>query len=415
MDTRKQTMEMQRNNVPRGPLAGYRVLEIGGVLGSYCGKLLGDLGADVIKTELPEGAEDRRLPPFAGDLPGPERSLWHRAWNTSKRSVTLDPATTEGRELFRALAGSSDAVIDACPPGHLVSLGLGYEALASENRGLVVTSVTPFGQDGPYADFQWNDFLGMAMSGLMAGCGYKDLPPSGGSVPYLAVQGAAMRAAEGTLAALWARETLGEGQHVDVSMQEAMVFGLEAQLYTPVFRETIPVWMTRDLPTRGVTFPYQCTDGFVLMVWAYHVQGMIALLEGEGGAGALSEPRWLEPGYLSENQKEADGIVTEFTRTRTRDEVLELAQRHGIPSGALNDARDLVEDPQLHARDFFQRVVDEELGREIATPRPPYLLSETPAVAGRPPRLGEHNVEVYVGELGVTPATLSALRYSGAI
>ncbi len=406
---------MHDNGPCPGALTGYRALELGGTLGSYCGKLLADLGADVIKAEPPSGCPDRSLPPFWGDAPGAERSLWHLALNTGKRSVTLNAESAEGREALRALASRASAVIDAFPPGYADTIGLGSRDLRSRFPHLIVTSITGFGLDGPYARYKAPDIVGMAMSGLMNSCGYKDMAPSGGHTPFLAIQAAGIRAAEGTLAALWDREATGLGQHVEVSMQEVLSFGLDAQVYSTAFPMAIPPWMKRQGNYRGVITPYPCKDGWILLVWLYHVEKLVELLAEEGMEHDLREQKWLDPTYTVPNQPHVDAIIEAFTTRFTKNEVMQRAQRWGIPAGSLNDSADLYSDPQLQARQFFVPVRHDASNRTIAYPRAPYVMSATPVRTLRAPKLGEHNAEIFSGELGFTAEQLSALRANGAI
>ncbi len=406
---------MARQKNTKGALAGYRILELGDTLGSYCGKLLADLGADVMKIEPPTGCPDRSLPPFWGDVPGPERSLWYLALNTNKRSVTLNLDTADGRHAFKALASGANGIVASYPPGHLDRVGLGYEVLAKAFPHLVVTCVTGFGLDGPYAGYKAPDIVGMAMSGLMYSCGYKDMAPSGGYSSFLALQAAGTRAAEGTLVALWDQERTGLGQRVEVSMQEVLSFGLDAQAYSTAFPMAIPPWMQRPGNARGVMSPYPCRDGWILLVWLYHVEALVELLAEEGMEHDLRDPKWLDLAYTVPNQPHVDAIITAFTRGRPKDEVMQRAQKWGIPAGSLNNTADLFTDPQLQARQFFVPVDHPEAGRVVAYPRPPYSMSATPTRTQRAPRLGEHNAEVYVGELGLTRQLLCSLRAGGAL
>ena len=160
---------------PLGPLTNLRVLELANEKGEFCGKLMGDLGADVIKVEPPGGETTRAVGPFLNDIPHPDRSLsfWH--YNTSKRGITLNLKTREGQELFRRLAESADVILETFPPGYLGSLGLGYEDLVPANPKLILCSLTPFGQTGPWRDYMSSDLAHMAAGGQMASCGYDEV------------------------------------------------------------------------------------------------------------------------------------------------------------------------------------------------------------------------------------------------
>ena len=209
------------NSEPALPLSGYRVLDLAGPMGVYCGKLMADMGADVIKVEPPGGDPMREIGPFIDGRPGPERSLYWLHFNTNKRSVTLDINTPEGAAVLRRLARESDALLETGAPGYMDSLGLGYESLAGDAPGLVYASITPFGQTGPYRDFKGSDLVGFAMGGYMYVTGWPDTPPNKlwGSQAYHTVSN---RAYIAILLALYHRMMTGQGQYIDVSMQEAV-------------------------------------------------------------------------------------------------------------------------------------------------------------------------------------------------
>ena len=217
-----------------GPLAGIRVLELADEKGQYCGKLMADLGADVIKIEPPGGQHTRSIGPFLADSPNRERSLsfWH--YNTSKRGVTLNLDNPEGRRLFQDLVRTADVVLESHPPGHLPSLGLGYEDLSQLNPALIMCSLTPFGQTGPWRDYLSSDLLHLAAGGQMASSGYdhEDVPdappiaPGGGNAWHIGGHYAYI----GILAALYYRDMTGEGQYIDASIHEACALTTEGAI-----------------------------------------------------------------------------------------------------------------------------------------------------------------------------------------
>ena len=242
-----------------------RVLDLAGEIGQYCTKLLADLGADVIKIEPPSGDPVRDLPPFYHDEADRQKSLYWLNLNTSKRSVTLDLEQPEGRRLFERLVATADIVVESFEPGYLDGLGLGYEGLARIRPDVILTSVTGFGQTGPHAHYKAPDIVGVAMAGIMWLAGDPQDPPN---VPPWR-QGfisASIIAAAGTLMALYHRDIHGEGQHVDVSMQEALSIAQETAMQS---------WdMLQSLRNRAgergmipVNFPgigaYECKDGYV--------------------------------------------------------------------------------------------------------------------------------------------------------
>ena len=207
---------------PDSPLGPYRVLDLteGGV--NWAGRLLSDMGADVIKVEPPGGSPTRNRGPFYQDEPHPERSLYWTAYNLNKRGVTLDLERPEGQDLFTRLAATSDFILESSTPGTMRDLGLGYEQMSALNPGIIYTSITPFGQSGPYARYKTTDMALWAMGGALYVCGDGDRPPARVSVPQAEHQGGAQGAA-GSLIALFARHATGEGQHVDISIQAAVI------------------------------------------------------------------------------------------------------------------------------------------------------------------------------------------------
>ena len=201
-----------------GPLSPYRVLDLTDEKGLLCGKILADYGADVIKVEPPDGSSARKLGPFYNETPDPERSLLWFAYNANKRGITLDLEREDGRELFKKLVTTADIVLESFSPGYMKDQGLGYDDLCNIKSDLVLTSLTPFGQHGPYQDFQGSDLVGWSMGGFTYLTGDQDRPPIQISFPQAYVTGAS-EAAVGTMVALYHRDISGEGQHVDVSIQ----------------------------------------------------------------------------------------------------------------------------------------------------------------------------------------------------
>ena len=216
-------MSQQENS--GGFLSGYRALDLTDEKGLLCGKVLGDLGADVIKIERPGGDPARNLGPFYKDTPDPEKSLFWFYTNLNKRGITLNLDTPDGRDIFRRLIKAADFVIESFEPGYLASLGLGYPDLEKVNPAIIMTSITAFGQSGPYAHYKATDVELMAMSGLMRAFGDPDRPPVRVSQPQ-AFFLSSMHGVVGSLLAHYYRQSTGEGQQVDVSCQEAVIRAL---------------------------------------------------------------------------------------------------------------------------------------------------------------------------------------------
>ncbi|MBM3946679.1 MAG: CoA transferase [SAR202 cluster bacterium] len=419
-------------------LGDIRVLDLADAKGVYCGKLLADLGADVIRIEPPAGDSLRSLPPFYHDQPHPERSLYWFHFNTNKRGVTLDLERADGRALFQRLVATADIVIETYPPGWLAERGAGFAELVDLNPGLIVTSITPYGQWGPYSDFKGSDLTSLAMSGVLTLAGMPSDPPNRlwGSQAY---HMASVQAAVGTLMALYERELSGRGQHVDVSMQEAAAMAQEtAQLQFDIkglIRRR--AGGRRSLPASGV---YECGDGHVfLSIIAGHGatwDDMLAWMASEDKAGDLLEPQWQEtiavvndfrslmslvvdPQKLNERLEQfhhVDGLVEAFLRPHTKKELYDGGQSRRIMIVPISSPADLVASEQLAALGFFQQVTHAELQATLTYPGGPYHLSATPwGIRRRAPLLGEHNDEVYSKELGLPAHELTLLKAAGAI
>jgi crotonobetainyl-CoA:carnitine CoA-transferase CaiB-like acyl-CoA transferase len=396
-----------------GPLAHYKVVDLTSEEGQFCGRMLAGLGADVIKIEPPGGDPVRHIGPWYHGQESPETSLRWFALNVGKRSVTLDLDSDRGRDLLLRLTETADAIIESFPPGHLDELGLGYAVLRSRNPRLVLTSISAYGQDGPYRDRPWADITVLAMSGLLSLSGDPDRPPLRMSTPQSFFH-ACMQATIGTLLALYARAESGEGQHVDVSAQEALTMSLEGP--GPV----VNAWrMAGEVqrrqgryrePAPGFRFPVvlPCKDGYIAVasILGAALPTWLAALEEDGMAGDLGDERWrtasfagtVQPGQWVPSPADMDHvyeIVTAWTRSHTKAELAEAARRHQFLAGSQNTVVDILESEQLRARRFFQAVEHPELGGSITYPGAPFRMSRTPWRSGpRPPLLGEHTTEV---------------------
>ncbi|MFC1971759.1 CaiB/BaiF CoA transferase family protein, partial [Chloroflexota bacterium] len=403
-------------------LGSCRVLDLTNERAFLCGKILGDFGADVIKIEPPGGEPGRNTGPFYQDIIDPEKSLSWFALNTSKRGITLNIETDEGRQILKRLVKTADFVIESFEPGYMDSLGLGYPVLEEINLRIIMTSISPFGQTGPYAHYKASDMTLTAMGGFMYTCG----EPDPGSIYRISVPQsylvASLHGAMGSMMAYYYRETSGEGQHLDISIQEATIY-LAANV--PELWDTYKVNGNRGgfglvrprpdplgpLVTRWV---YPCKDGYVnLMVGggSQHglVKSMIALLElaeQEGMAGDLKDYDWSSYDSTKITQEEVhriEKVLMSFIRTKTKQELYDAAVEKSIILVPLQSVKDILESPQLAARDYFVQVYHPELGETITYPGAPVKLSEAPwKISRRAPLIGEHNSEIYEQELGVS-------------
>jgi benzylsuccinate CoA-transferase BbsE subunit len=413
-------------------LKPYRVLDLTHAIGWTCGKLLVDLGADVVKIEPPGGDFDRRIGPFYRDEPHPERSLAWFAAHTNKRGITLNLERVDGQALWLMLAREADFVVESFPPGFMDQRGIGFRQLSVRNPHLIWTSITPFGQTGPYAHYRASDIVGMAMGGLMYVCGAADRPPVR-LRPSQAYLHAGLQAAVATLLAHHYRVRSGEGQFIDVSMQHAVSWTvIPTRQYWDLDRLLTERGGTARAfgdQLRRIIFP--CQDGHVALMGVMNPREwgpMVEWLASHGMAEDLIDASWAilvehaGPGPLTqaaltdEELAHVYGVLSRFFLKHTKAELSEEAQRRRIILFPVHTAHDLLEHPQLTARNFFRSLEHPELGKTLCYPGAPYQLSETPwQLRRRAPLIGEHNEAIYGGELGLSRAELAVLMAAGAI
>ena len=400
-------------------LPPYRVLDLSGPEAVFCGKLLADYGADVVRVEPPGGDPSRNKGPFAGDESGVERSLYFLFYNTNKRSITLDLSSQRGRQLFRRLAADADVVVESFAPGHLDSLGLGYQALREANPGLVMASVTPFGQTGPWRDYQSTDLVALAASGFMQITGEPDGPPMRQGNDQSHFPGA-QYAAAAILAALYHRDLAGgEGQYIDVSLQEALI-----TYYTDAHPAL--AWMqlgqnvTRVGATSNLVIPlgaYPSADGWISA-------GIITPREWDTLAEWIHEvtgnEEVLNDAYRGGNQDRAPhndiitALVVDFTTRFTSEELFHEGQRRNLVFIPVNTVSDLLADPQLEASNFWFGLEHPSTG-SLQYPLGVFDSDEVSPATAAAPRLGQDNGAIYGGELGLTEGELEELRREGVI
>ena len=418
----------KEGNKSASALSDIRVLDLSDEKGMLCGSILANLGADVIKVEKPGGDSARQIGPFYHDRVDPEHSLYWFSFNTDKRGITLDIETESGSDLFRRLVRTADIVIESFPPGFMDNLALGYPDLSSIDPRIILTSISPFGQTGPYRSYKGSDMVVWAMGGLMNQTGDPDRPPLQVSLPqsYIA---ASTYAAEGTMIALFARELRDKGQHVDVSAMETIAWiGVEA----------FPFWFALAYNKRrvgskitrsgGIDVPqiWQSKDGYVSYLVQMGRPGaerntrMAKWLEREGLANAfIRGTDWLKLDWLEFIKDGIERLTEPLSRLflqYTTQELVDEALRRNITLYPVADSRDLIENEQLKARNFWVEVEHPELGESITYPGPFAVLSETPVtVRHRAPRIGEHNQEIYIEELGLDLKDLQTLEREGII
>jgi benzylsuccinate CoA-transferase BbsE subunit len=415
-----------------------RVLDLAGEPGMYCGKLLAELGADVVKIEPPGGDPARRIGPFFHDEVDPDKSLYFFGLNSSKRSITLDVATTDGRALFKRLLPKADVLVETFAPGYLESIGLGYDTLSQIKPDIIHCSISGFGRWGPHSHYQAPDIVATAMSGMMHLAGFPaEAPdrPYGNQTYYCA----SIQATTGILMALLHRDVTGEGQQVEVSMQEALLLNQETAVPYWDIRKDLRgrVGNERRLPAIGV---YECQNGYVMFMVGVPGFGspwseLMRWMADEGKAEDLLEERWknlfgqLDMRLIAElyfgtdtelvetwvpRLSHIDDVLARFIKNYRKEHLYEEGQRRGLLVAPVNTPQDLVENPQLNHRRWFTPVEHPELETTITYPGPPYRLDATPwRIRSRPPRVGEHNREVYCGELGLSQEQLAAFTDAG--
>ncbi len=370
------------------------VLDISqGISGPFCARLLGDYGADVIKIEPPGGDCGRRMPPFFEDDPDPEKSLFFLLANLNKRGVTLDLTQPEGAEIFRRMARTADVIVESFAPGYLESLGLDHATLEQDNPGLVMTSITPFGQTGPYSHYKGCEIVAYATSGIMAISGTSEREPlQHGGFP--AMYEAAMNGMLATNVALLTRDLNGAGQHVDVSTQDVVASSLV--INQPYYSFAGGVQGRRRLEGSSWGHVTPCKDGyFVSQEGGAITWEQIANFF---GSEALKEPRFADPAQRILHGHQLDAIILEATKDRTMAEMFKTAsEQYRMLLGIVQTPEDLANCAQLEARAFYETVEHPVIGR-IRVPFRLWNMSLGAAACRRPaPLLGQHNAEVFGG------------------
>ncbi len=377
---------------PAAALDHLRILDLTNGLGQMCPRALGDLGADVIKIEPPEGDPTRRMAPFAGDEPGPERSLRFIHANRSKRSAVIDLDAPEGRETARGLAERADILVEDRQPGYLARLGLGYEQLRELNPGLVYVSITPFGQTGPHSGYRGGDLVTQSTSGMMIANGDDGARPC--MAPFeITAQVGCVQAAFGALLAVRARRTTGRGQHVDLSLQEATISAEHPYIYRYSHENVITRREGKHSPF-GAVNTYLCGDGKYANISVYNDLHFGRLARDIMEHPILSEDVWMNRTVRRENRELIDTLLEEYTETVECDEFVERGQRVGIPVTPVTTIDGFVHHPHTEARGFFVEMDHPVIGRHRA-PGPPVQLGASPWQPARPaPLLGQHTQEV---------------------
>jgi crotonobetainyl-CoA:carnitine CoA-transferase CaiB-like acyl-CoA transferase len=394
-----------------GALSGVKVLDLSeDIAGSFCARLLADYGADVLKLEPPGGADLRRMAPFYHDNPHPEKSLFFLVLNLNKKGATLNLDTSTGRNILKRLAQHVDVIVETYRPGYLDSLGLGYEDLRQINPALIMTSITPFGQDGPYSQYQGEEIVEYAMSMIMSISGVQGREPlkHGG---FQAQYEGGLFGAGATSVALFAQLNTGQGEHVDVSITECVASTMMA---TQTIYPFIGATQARRKAV-GVAFenPMPCKDGWIIVqagggaTW----EDLANFFE----APELLDPRFADRAQRSQNGAELDQIIINAIKDRGKWELFPKAAAARMLFGIVQTPLELVNCPQLESRNFYREVDHPVIGK-IKVPAELFKFTETPCQLRLPaPTLGQYNREIYVEGLGYTQQELCQLRQLNVI
>ena len=410
-------------------LGPYRVLDLTDEKGELAGSILANLGADVIKVEPPGGDPSRHRPPFFQDRADPEASLPWWAFNVNKRSITLNLRAAEGQALFKRLVATADFVLESFRPGYLAELGLGYADLAQTNPRIILTSITPFGQTGPYSQWAASDLTLQALGGFLYVNGDEDRPPVRISADLAYGHGGGAGAA-GSLVAHHHRQKTGRGQHVDVSIQDYIT-------WTPL-NMTMAAQVRHQSPTRSalgmrfhsntlsLRYRWRCKDGLIIFRpisagggKAQYLTLLAWMREHGFDDPVLTAKDWSGADFDAMTQADYDAIATvvqAFLDTRTVAELSARAVTDRLRLAPAATAKDIVESPQIQARQTLAPVAHEQQADPIVYAGPFARFSDTPPPPyRRPPRIGEHNLAVYRDELGYTDAELGKLAAGGVL
>jgi benzylsuccinate CoA-transferase BbsE subunit len=405
---------MEDREEKEGLLSGIQILDLADEKASFCSKLLADLGADVIKVERPGGDPSRMTGPFFKNIPSPEASLFFWCNNTNKRSITLDIEQNEGKKIFFRLLEKTDVVVETFLPGYLNRLGLGFDVLRGVNSRLILVSVTGFGQNGPRSHDRSCDLVASASGGQMYVSGSPSTPPLKpfGDQSYYT---ASLFAAIAILLALRKRNQLGRGEHIDFSLQEAVLSTLDHVMVRYFHEKTIPQRQGNQSWNRSF-FILPCKDGHILMAPFQQWKTLVEWLDSEGMAEDLKEEKWLEQDYCLRNFDHLIEILERWTKTHTSEELFELGQLMHFPWAPVRTPKQVLESPQLKERGFFIRVDHPERSASFPYSGSPYQFSSIALNRWkRAPLIGEDNVQIFQKELGLSDEELQRLSSIGVI
>jgi crotonobetainyl-CoA:carnitine CoA-transferase CaiB-like acyl-CoA transferase len=398
-----------------GALTGVKVIELATmVAGPYCGKMLADLGADVIKIEPPQGDPSRECGPFPTSGPHPERSAMFLYLNTSKRGITLNPDVIEGLEALKRLIQWTDILIDSSPPERLEGLGLGWETLTGLNRAMIYTSITPYGRTGPRAGVKGDELTLIHAGGLgnllpTRSVDVDRAPIKMGGYPVGYHGG--ITAALATMAALLSQKNTGRGRLIDISLQEVILALVRTGVAGTRYQNSTWSRVPDRPPAMG---RMKTSDGYIVAGTPedHHFRAFRELM---GNPEWLAGKQWESLAYRSHHLMEVTDKIDEWTLHQSKNDLHHRGARMGIAMGPLNSTEDLMKDEQYAAREYFTEVEHPEAGRHRYAGWPYRMTATSPRVQRPAPLLGQHNREIYGNLLEYSPQEYELLQRAGAV
>jgi benzylsuccinate CoA-transferase BbsE subunit len=416
-----ESSNMARNEPGASALEGIVVLDIAGRFGNYSGKMFAGLGADVILVEPAGGGRTRGMAPMLNGRDDCEASLVHQYQNVDKRSIVLDLDSKDGQDVFRTLVKGAHLVIESERPGVMEARGLGHQALREIRPEIVMASISPFGQQGPYAQWQAEDIVCLAMGGMLYLGGYYDGAPMA-VFGDQAVSAAHVFGAVAAMAAVYEAEDSRSGQHIDISMQECVLMGMENAVQFYDLEGTIRKRTAGQQRLAG-TGVFECKDGYVYLMaggignnrfWGVTTQWLMD--EKMPGAEELTRPNWTDQDFLATTaaKDQFNGIFNAFAKAHTKSELQAMGRERRIPIAPIRDASDLKDNEQLAYRGYFVDVAGSD-GTPLRMPGAPYKLEGTPwSVRHGAPRLGQHTAEI-CAQFGIGTGRVAQLQQQGVL
>ena len=395
-----------------GPLAGLRVIEMGTLIaGPFCGQILGDFGAEVIKLEDPKTGDPMRQ--WGRSLPK-GLSPWWPVIGRNKKSVGVDLRTPEGQALARTLIGKADIVVENFRVGGLEKWGLGWERLSADNPRLIMARVTGYGQTGPLAGRAGYGLIGEAFGGLRHVIGEPDRPPARAGIS-IGDSLSAMHAVMGILMAMHVRETTGRGQMIDVALYESVLAVMENLITEYDLTGYVRERTGAILPGIAPSSAYPCADGEMILIGGNGDNVFARLCQVMGSPQLKDDPKFVDHAARGINQSELDSIVAAWTSTQTLTALIERLEAESVPCGRIYRAPDMLEDPQYIARDSIVETDHPGFGKVKMQNVFPRLPANPGKVRWPGPALGEHTDEVLREVAGYGPARIAELRAKGVV